>query len=91
MDYSKLDDGVLIRLIAAENADSLGELYDRSAQGTHPQRRLPAARRSRGDPAVGLFSRLYTPPDRRNAGPTAGNSDDTHPPVDDQTTQTLIR
>lgn len=29
MDYSKLDDEVLIRLIAVENADSLGELYDR--------------------------------------------------------------
>lgn len=29
MDYSKLDDEVLIRLIEADNADSLGELYDR--------------------------------------------------------------
>jgi RNA polymerase sigma-70 factor (ECF subfamily) len=29
MDYSKLDDEVLIRLIVAENADSLNELYDR--------------------------------------------------------------
>jgi RNA polymerase sigma-70 factor (ECF subfamily) len=29
MDYSKLDDQVLIRLIAADNADSLSELYDR--------------------------------------------------------------
>jgi RNA polymerase sigma-70 factor (ECF subfamily) len=29
MDYSKLDDEVLIRLIVADNADSLSELYDR--------------------------------------------------------------
>jgi RNA polymerase sigma-70 factor (ECF subfamily) len=29
MNYSKLDDEVLIRLIEADNADSLGELYDR--------------------------------------------------------------
>lgn len=29
MDYSKLDDEVLIRLIEADNANSLGELYDR--------------------------------------------------------------
>ena len=29
MDYSKLEDGVLIRLIAAGNEDSLSELYDR--------------------------------------------------------------
>ncbi len=29
MNYSKLDDEVLIRLIVADNADSLSELYDR--------------------------------------------------------------
>lgn len=29
MDYTKLDDEVLIRLIEADNSDSLGELYDR--------------------------------------------------------------
>ncbi len=29
MDYSKLDDEVLIRLTAADNSDSLSELYDR--------------------------------------------------------------
>jgi RNA polymerase sigma-70 factor (ECF subfamily) len=29
MDYSKLDDEILIRLIAVEQADSLAELYDR--------------------------------------------------------------
>jgi RNA polymerase sigma-70 factor (ECF subfamily) len=29
MDYSNLDDEILIRLIEADNADSLGELYDR--------------------------------------------------------------
>ena len=28
MDYTKLDDEVLIRLIEADNSDSLGELYD---------------------------------------------------------------